>query len=129
MNIKQHARRTTNNVAIIEKLWGDLLQSFDKCSITASEAKLFSLAVIAFEGYVNEVKELSEGTPNFSSKEKFGEQLLDAATAAATLLRYVCKTVSSQDIVVETKKGWIERGIDSVFFDIIEDTQNLILGK
>ena len=129
MSLKQYTRRTTNNVAVINKLWRNLLWSFDKCSIPASEASLFGLATIAFEGYM---EELSTGLENITpqDKERFCEQILDAATAAAVLFKYICKTtVSSEDIVVQTKKGWIEKGIDSVFFDIIEDTQNLILGK
>ena len=129
MRLKDYTKKMAESVAIIEKLWGDLLWSFDKCSIPVSEANLFGLVTIAFEGYIKEVKDLSEKLANFSSKEKFGEQILEAATAAAILLRYISKTASSEDIVVKTKKGWIEREAKSVIFDIIEDTQNLILGE
>ena len=126
MSLKQYTRRATNNVAVINKLWEGLLQSFDKCSIPASEANLFGLATIAFKGYI---EELSTGLENITpkDKEKSGEQVLDAAVAAAVLFKYICKTASSRDMVVETKKGWIERGINSTLFDIIEDTQNFIM--
>ena len=127
MTMKQYAKKVETNVAVINKLWGNLLQSFEGCSIPASESRLFGLSAIAFEGYMQEVKELSK--PTFSNKEKFGEQLLDAAVAAAVLLRYIGKTASSQDIVIETKKGWIEKAINATIFDIIEDTQNFIMKK
>ena len=124
MRTEQCIKKVHERAAVIERLWRTLW-NLSTCRIPASEARLFGPSVIVFESLVRDLKDFEADPETITSnKEKTGEAVFDAVISAATIFRYISRTLREQESPMALL---MVKGIQEELFSMMETCQNFIM--
>jgi hypothetical protein len=86
---------------------------------------LFGPSVIVFESLVRDLKDFEADPETITSnKEKTGEAVFDAVISAATIFRYISRTLREQESPMALL---MVKGIQEELFSMMETCQNFIM--
>lgn len=132
MQLEQYTKKIATDVENIKESWGIFLHDVSRYEFESlGDVVLLGLAVCKFESCIDELAELTpdaEFAP--SDSEEVGEMVLDVTVSAVSLLRYMKDILEKGRISGKDTERALRAGeIRSTLFDIMRDSQELIMGE